>query len=133
MPPCRDIGPDHAQILPCRFERFLGIVPRNKSSVVVKSYIALAPQAVKHCEQAGMPVTDMGPHEFDDGDVVPGLASRAKSMTEHKSQRCLQHRFVCLLKAGFFIKRQDFVGRSQLLISTREETLDLRPINGVRF
>lgn len=51
-----------------------------------------------------MLLVDPRSHEINDGDMVPRLAPRAKSVAEHESERSLQHGFVRLLQAGLFIK-----------------------------
>ncbi len=76
---------------------------------------------------------DPCPHEINDGDVMSRLAPCAESVAEHESERSLQHGFVCLLQAGFFVKGQDFTGRGKLLIGACEEAIDLRPVDDVGF
>jgi hypothetical protein len=44
--------------------------------------------------------------KLDDGDMVPQLFSRALPMTEHKSKRSFDHRFIRNLKGGFGIDHQ---------------------------
>lgn len=80
-----------------------------------------------------MLLVDPRSHEINDGDMVPRLAPRAKSVAEHESERSLQHGFVGLLQAGLFIKSQDFPRRGQFLIGAREEAIDLRPVDDVGF
>ncbi len=132
-PSRRDISPDHIQVVSCSFERLLRIVARNKSRVVVKGQISFAPEAIKDGQQTGMFLVDACPHKFNDSDVVSRLASGAESMTEHEPEGCLEHCFVRLLKTGLFVKSQNLVGRSELLVPTREKAFDLRPVNGVGF
>ncbi len=69
--------------------------------------------------------------KFDNGDVMPGLASGAETVAEHESQGSFQHRLVGLLEASFLVKSQDFVRRSKLLIGAGEEATDLRPVDVV--
>src|SRR6202042_2072767 len=52
---------------------------------------------------------------LDDHDVMPGLASGAESMTEHKAEGRLQHCFIRLLKAGLFIEGENFAGEANFL------------------
>src|SRR5580704_3936005 len=54
-------------------------------------------------------------YEVDDSDVVPGLTSRTKSMTEHEPERSFEHCFVGLLKASFFVKGENLAGGGHLL------------------
>jgi RNA polymerase sigma-70 factor (ECF subfamily) len=54
-------------------------------------------------------------------------------MTEHESEGRFEHCFVRLLKASFFVKSENFAGRGELLVGTREKAFDLRPVNRVRF
>ena len=78
-------------------------------------------------------LVDARPHEIDDGDVVARLTSRTESMAEHEPQRSFEHCFVGLLKASLFVKSENFVSRGELLVRTREETVDLYPVNPVRL
>jgi hypothetical protein len=78
-------------------------------------------------------LVDARTHEIDDGDVVPRLTPRTESVAKHEPEGSFQHCFVSLLKTSFFIKSENFAGRGQLLIRAREEAVDLRPVNGVRF
>jgi hypothetical protein len=52
-------------------------------------------------------------------------------MAEHEPQRSFEHRFVSLLKTGFFVKGENPAGRGELFVSAREKAFDLRPVNGV--
>ena len=65
--------------------------------------------------------------------MVAGLAARPKSVTEHESQRGLQHRFVGLLKTSLLVESQNLMSGGELLVGAGEESLDLLPINDVRF
>jgi len=77
---------------------------------------------------------ELGCHRYsDNGDVVPRLASGTETVAEHEAQGSLEHRFIGLLKTGFLIKSQNFVGRSELLVRAREKAVNLRPVNGVRL
>lgn len=71
--------------------------------------------------------------EIDYGDVVPWLASGPETIAEHEAQGSLKHCFIGLLKTGFLIKGQNFVGRSELLVRARKKAVNLRSVNGVRF
>ena len=128
-----DISSDHIQIVVGGFESLLGIMVRNKSGVIIKGHIALPAETIKDSEQTGMFLVDARTHEIDDGDVVTRLTPRSESVTEHEPEGSFQHCFVSLLKTGFFIKSENFASRGQLLIRAREETVDLRPVNRVRF
>ena len=89
---------------------------RHEPSVVVKGQVAHAPKAIKHGQQAGMFLVDARSNEFDDRDVVPGLAPDTKAMTEHESEGRLEHRFIRLLKASLFINGENFMSRRELLV-----------------
>jgi hypothetical protein len=54
-------------------------------------------------------------------------------MAEHEPEGSFQHCFVGLLKTSFLVKGKNSVRRGQLLIRAREEAVDLRPVNRVRF
>ena len=128
-----NISSDHIQVVAGRFESLFGITVRNKSGVIVKGHIAFPAQTVKDDQQTGMFLIDARSYKIDDGDVVPRLTSRAESMAEHEPQRSFEHCFVSLLKASFFVKGENFVGRGELLVRAREKAFDLRPVNGVRL
>src|SRR6266567_8626631 len=121
------------QVVAGRFERLLGIMVRNKSGVIIKGCIALPAETIKDDQQTSMFLVGARPHEINDGDVVARLTSRTESVAEHEPQRSFEHCFVSLLKTSFFVKSENFAGRNQLLIRAREEAVDLRPVNGVRF
>ena len=128
-----DISSDHVQVVTGGFERLLGIMVRNKSGVIIKGHIALPAETIKDGEQTGMFLVDARTHEIDDNDVVTRLTPRTESVTKHEPEGSLQHCFVSLLKTCFFIKSENLTGRGQLLIRAREEAIDLRPVNRVRF
>lgn len=128
-----DIGSDHVQIVVRRFESLLGIMVRNKSSVIIKGCIALPAETVKDDQQPSMFLVDARAHEIDDGDVVARLTSRTESMAKHEPERSFQHCLVSLLKTSFFIKSENFASGGQLLIRAHEETVDLCPVNRVRL
>jgi hypothetical protein len=54
-------------------------------------------------------------------------------MAEHEPEGSLEHCFVGLLKTGFLVKDEDFMGRGELFVRAREKAFDLRPVNGVRL
>jgi hypothetical protein len=60
-------------------------------------------------------LVDTGSDEFDDRDVVTGLASRTETMAEHEPESSFEHRFISLLKAGLFVESKYFMGRGELL------------------
>ena len=128
-----NISLDHAQVVAGRFERLFGIMVRNEPGVIIKGYIAFPAETIKDDQQPSMFLVDARPHEIDNGDVVPRLASCTKSVAEHEPQRSFEHCFVGLLKTRFFIKSKNFVSRGQFLIRAREETVDLCPVNRVRL
>jgi len=129
---CRDVGADDVYEFVGRFQGLLCFVMRNESGVVIKSDIALSPEAVEDGDQARVLGVNSRPNEFDNGDVMAGLASCPKAVAEHESQCCPEHCFVSLLKARLLIKRQDLMRRGQFPVGAREEALDLRPIKLVR-
>src|SRR5712692_7316593 len=59
--------------------------------------------------------------------MVARLTSHTESVAEHEPQRSFEHCFVGLLKTSFLVKGENFAGRGQLLIRTREEAIDLGP------
>jgi hypothetical protein len=128
-----DIRSDHIQVVAGGFESLFGIALRNKPSVVIEGQIALPAETIKNSQQTGMFLVDARLHKIDDGDVVPWLASCTESVAEHETQRSFEHCFVGLLKTSFFVKSENLAGRGQLLFRAREEAVDLRPVNGVRF
>jgi len=81
-----NISPDHAQVVAGRFERLFGIMVRNEPGVIIKGYIAFPAETIKDDQQPSMFLVDARPHEIDDGDVVPRLASCTKSAAEHEPQ-----------------------------------------------
>ena len=113
---CADVGSDYAQVLASRFQRLFGIMLRNKTSVFVKSHIAFPAETIKGDEQSDVFLVSTRPHEFNDGDVMSGLASRAESMAEHEARRSLEHGFIGQLKAGFLVERERLVRRSEFLV-----------------
>jgi hypothetical protein len=52
------------------------------------------------------------PDEFDDGNVMAGLAPGPEPVAEHESQGGFQHCFVGLLKTSLIVKGEDFLSRS---------------------
>lgn len=104
-----------------------------KAGVIVESKIPFASQPIKNGQQAAMLLVDARPNKVNDRNVVPWLAFSPKAMAEHETERCLQHGLVGLLQACFVVKSQDLTGRGGLLIGAGEKTIDLRPIDGVRF
>src|ERR1700730_16239920 len=117
----RNINSDHVQVVAGGFESLLGIMVRNKSSVIIKGCIALAAETIKDDQQPSMFLVDARPHEIDDGDVVARLTSRTESMAEHEPQGSFEHRFVGLLKASLFVKGENFVSRGELLVRARQK------------
>jgi hypothetical protein len=126
---CHDVGANDLYELAGGFEGLLGFVMRNESGVVIQSHIPLSAETVEDGQQASVLDVDSRPNEFDDGDVMAGLASCPEAVAEHKSQCSPEHRFVGLLKAHLLIKRQDLVRRGRLPVGARKEALDLRPVN----
>ncbi len=70
----------------------------------------LSPETVEDRQQAGVFPIKASSDEFDDGDVMPGLASRSEAVAEDESQGSLQHRLVGLLKTSLLVKSEDFMG-----------------------
>jgi len=83
---------------------------RNESRVVIKGHISLPPETVENGQQTSMFFVDTRPNEINDRDMMPRLASRTKAMAEHEPQGRLKHGLVGLLRAGFFIEGEDFMG-----------------------
>lgn len=106
---------------------------RNESGVIVQDQIPFAPETVQDGQQASVLFVNPGANEFDNRDVMARLTSGAEPVAEQKSQGSLEHRFVCLLKAGFLIKGGNFAGRGELLIRARKEPIYLCPVNDVRL
>lgn len=123
-----NIGADDAQVFAGDFESLLGVMPRNETDVVIERHVPLASETVEDSQQASMSLVDPRLDELDDRDVMPWLAPRTKTMTKHKSKRGLQHRFVRLLKGGFFVKSQNLASGDELLLSALQETFNLCPV-----
>ncbi len=104
---------------------------RNEPGVIVQDQIPFAPETVEDGKETSVPFVNPGANEFDNRGVMTRLASSAEPMAEHKPQRCLEHGFVCLLKAGFLIKRENFAGRGELLVRAHKEAIYLCPVNNV--
>jgi hypothetical protein len=68
-------------------------------------------------------------YKFDDGDVVARLTASTKAVAEHEAKRSFEHRFISLLKTGFLVEGEDFLGRCEFLVGAREEAINLRPVN----
>jgi hypothetical protein len=128
-----DINSDHVQVVAGGFESLLGIMVRNKSSVIIKGCIALPAETIKDDQQPSMFLVDARPHEIDDGDVVARLTSRTESMAEHEPEGRFEHCFVGLLEASLLVKSQNFVSQGELLVRAREKAFNLHPVNGVRL
>ena len=131
--PACDVSANHIQVLAGEFEGLLGIVVRNKSGIVIEGQISLPPKTIKDGQQSAMFLVNAYPNEFDNCDVVSWLASGTKPVAEHEPEGSLEHCFVGLLRTGFLIKGENFVGRGEFLIRARKEAVNLRPVNGVRF
>src|SRR3989442_9486 len=131
--PACNVSGNPIQVLAGGFEGLLGIVVRNKSGIVIEGQISLPPKTIKDGQQTAMFLVNASPNEFDDCDMVSWLASGTKPVAEHEPEGSLEHCFVGLLKTGFLIKGENFVGRGEFLIRARKEAVNLRPVNGVRF
>jgi hypothetical protein len=107
------------------------IVTGDKSGVFVKRKIAFSAQTIEYDQQASMFFIETGLYKIDDRDAMSGLAPHAKSMTEHKPQRCLKHCLIGLLEAGFFVESKNLASRRQFLVGACKEALNLRPIDRV--
>ncbi len=106
---------------------------RNKSRVVIESLVSFSPKAIQNGQQSGMFPVNALADKFDDGDMVARLAASTKAVAEHEAKRSFEHRFISLLKTGFLVESEDFPGRREFLVGTREEAINLRPVNRVRF
>src|SRR5882672_2619697 len=80
-----------------------------------------------------MLLVDVSPDKFNDRDVMARLAASAKTVTKHESQRSFQHGFVGLLQTRLFVKGENLSRGGQLLVGALKETLNLNPINSLRF
>jgi hypothetical protein len=81
-----DVGADDIYEVAGGFEGLLCFVTRNESCVVIESHIPLSPETVEDGEQASVLGVNSRPNEFDDCDVMAGLASCPEAVAEHKSQ-----------------------------------------------
>src|SRR6266513_6121268 len=129
--PTVNVLADDPEIVAGGFEGMLGVAVRDESRVVVEGDIPLPPETVEHGEQASMFPVNARPHEFDDCDVMPRLASGPEPVAEHEPQGRLEHRFVGWLETGFLIERKDLLGRGELFLGAHEEAVNLRPVNCV--
>jgi hypothetical protein len=80
-----------------------------------------------------MLLVDASSDKFDNRDVMPRLAPGAEPVAEHEAQRCLQHRFVGLLKASFLVKSENLMGGGQLLFGALQKAFNLRRFNLLWF
>jgi hypothetical protein len=81
-----DISANHSDKLAREFERFFGLMARNKSSVVIECHVSLSPEPVEHGHQTGMFLVNSRPDEFDDGNVMARLAPGAEPVAEHEAR-----------------------------------------------
>ncbi|HMD42843.1 MAG TPA: hypothetical protein VKH45_07210 [Candidatus Acidoferrum sp.] len=65
------------------------VVARNESGVVIERYVPLSPEAIEDSQQATVSLVNAAPDKFDDRDMMSRLASRAKAMAEHETERGL--------------------------------------------
>ncbi len=103
-----NISSDHIQVVDGRFESLLGIVARNKSSVVIKGCIALPAQTIKDNQQTGIFLVDTRTHKIDYGDVVPRLTSRTESMAEHEPEGSFEQLLRRLAEGKLLRQRREF-------------------------
>lgn len=82
---CGDVGADDIYEVAGGFEGLLCFVMRNKSCVVIEGHIPLAAETVLDGEQTSVLGINPPPNEFDDRDVMAGLAPCPKAVTKHKS------------------------------------------------
>jgi len=87
--PSGNVSADHAYEVASGFEGLFGVVARNESGVVIEGHVSLAAEAVEDNQQASVFLVKAAPDELDDRDMMPRLASRAKAMAEHETQRGL--------------------------------------------
>src|SRR5258708_28961141 len=126
-----DVRSNDLQVVGGRFEGLFSVVVRNKSRIVIESLVPFSPKAIQNGQQSGMFPVNALADKFDNGDVMPRLAASTKAVAEHKSKRSFKHRFISLLKTGFLVEGEDFTGRREFLVGTREEAINLRPVNRV--
>ncbi len=83
--PRSNVSADHAYEVASRFEGLFSVVPRNESGVVKKRHVLLSRRHRRHqqstCLRAMWPLIHVR--------YVSRLASRAKAMTEHETERGL--------------------------------------------
>jgi len=89
--------------------------------------------AIQNGQQSGMFPVNALADKFDDGDMVAGLIASTKAVAEPESKRSFEHCFISPLKTGFLVESENFPGRREFLVGTREEAINLRPVNSVRF
>jgi len=58
----------------------------NKSGVVIKRQISLAPESVEDGQKAGKFLVEACPDEINNRDVVSGLAPGAEAVAEHETE-----------------------------------------------
>jgi hypothetical protein len=83
---CGDVGTDDIYEVAGGFKGLLCFVMRNESCVVIESHIPPSTETAEDCEQASVLGVNSRPNEFDDCDVMAGLASCPEAVAEHKSQ-----------------------------------------------
>jgi len=128
-----EVRSNDRQVVAGCFEGLFSVVVRNKSRVVIESLVSFSPKAIQNGQQSGMFPVNVLADKFDDGDMVARLAASTKAVAEHEAKRSFEHRFISLLKTGFLVESEDFPGRREFLVGTREEAINLRPVNRVRF
>src|ERR1700745_2945142 len=65
--------------------------------------------------------------------MMAGLTASTKAVAEHESKRSFEHCFISMLKAGFLVESENFPGRREFLVGTREEAINLAPSQSCAF
>ena len=112
---------------------FFGVVMGDEARVVIEGEVPLSTELVEDGQQRGVLFVETLANEVDNRDVMPRLASNAESVAKHEGQRSLEHGFVGLLQASFFVKFENFACGRELAVGACQEAADLRPVDALRF
>ena len=128
-----EVRSNDRQVVAGGFEGLLSVVLRNKSRIVIESLVSFPPKAIQDGQQTGMFLVYALADKFDAGDMMASLTASTKAVAEHEAKRSFEHRFVSLLKTGLLVEGEDFPGRREFLVGTREEAINLCPVNSMWF
>ena len=87
--PRGNVSADHAYEVATGFESLFGVVARNESGVIIEGHVSLTPETVEDSQQSSVFLVNAGLDELDNRDMMPRLASRAKGVAEHETERGL--------------------------------------------